>query len=381
MKVVQVTAFPSAPERPHGGVEAVSVNLVRALAKRPGLEVHVVTTDPNCRARQISQWNGATIHRLPAGSGKMLVYAVSQGRREVSAYVTGLKPNVVHAHDTYGLMVKGLALPRVFTVHGFIYEDTRYEGGASAWLRAWLWERIETAGWADQPHIVSISPYVRERLRGRVTGVIHDIENPISEACFQVRRKPAGDTVFTAAVISERKNTLGLLKAVERLVRSGVKIRLRLAGRPVDAAYGRAVEDFVSRHSLAGNVMMLGAINAAQVREELASASIFALLSYEEGAPMGIAEAMAAGVPVVTSNRCGMPYMVRHGETGFLVEPEDVEGAARSLQRILDDTELAAAMSRRAREQALDRFHPDRVAERTHAVYEQAVAGFRGTAG
>ncbi|MBI5383777.1 MAG: glycosyltransferase family 4 protein [Verrucomicrobia bacterium] len=380
MKVAQVTAFPADPAQPHGGVEAVSVNLVRALAKRPGLQVHVVTTDPACRTQETSLWDGATIHRLPARSGKLLLYAVGAGRRQVSACLASLKPDVVHAHDTYGLMVKGLALPRVFTVHGFIHEDTRFEGGASAWLRAWLWRQIETAGWAEQPHIVAISPYVRERLRGTATGVVHDIENPISEECFAVRRKPSGDVVFTAAVISERKNTLGLLKAVERLVRAGVKIHLRVAGRAVDEAYGRAVEDFVRRRNLAANVTLLGPISAAQVRAELASAAVFALLSFEEGAPMGIAEAMAAGVPVVTSNRCGMPYMVRHGETGFLVEPEDTEDTARSLQRILDDHELAARMSDRARELARDRFHPDRVAERTHAVYERAVAEFHRTA-
>jgi glycosyltransferase involved in cell wall biosynthesis len=373
MNVAIVTTFPRDPESPHGGVEAVSISLVRALAKREDLDVHVVTTDRNCDAENISQWAGATIHRLPARYSKLLAYAVGKGRRQVQAYLRRLKPDVVHAHDTYGLMVKGLEIPRVFTVHGFIHEDTLYSGQRFCRLRSILWRRVETSGWADQPHIISISPYVRERLRGIARGVIHDIENPIAEEFFQIKRTATNGTVFSAGVICQRKNTLGLLEAIERLALQGTQVHLRLAGRAMDAAYGRRVEEFVRRPALIGRVTMLGPISGSQVRQELASAAAFALLSFEEGAPVGIAEAMAVGVPVVTSNRCGMPYMVRHGETGFLVEPTDADDAARKLGLILTNPALATQMSLRAREMALDRFHPERVAQRTVAVYQESL--------
>jgi hypothetical protein len=109
----------------------------------------------------------------------------------VQAYLETLRPDVIHAHDVYGLMVKGLATPRVFTIHGFIYADTLVSGSRLARPRGWLWYWIETRGWADQPHIVSISPYVRERLHGIARGVIHDIENPIAPEFFHVERRRA----------------------------------------------------------------------------------------------------------------------------------------------------------------------------------------------
>ena len=69
-----------------------------------------------------------------------------------------LRPEVIHAHDFYGLMVKGMPVPRVFTIHGFIYGDTLVSGQRLAWLRSKLWERVEKAGWGgsashhlDQP--------------------------------------------------------------------------------------------------------------------------------------------------------------------------------------------------------------------------------------
>ena len=88
---------------------------------------------------------------------------------------------------------------------------------------------------------------------------------------------------------------------------------------------------------------------------------------------MGIEEAMAAGVPVVTSNRCGMPYMVRDGESGFLVDPHDPEDIAARVGQLLGDDTLRAQMGAKSREIALDRFHPSTVARRTREVYYRAV--------
>ena len=97
------------------------------------------------------------------------------------------------------------------------------------------------------------------------------------------------------------------------------------------------------------------------------------LVSLEENSPMGIEEAMAAGVPVVTSNRCGMPYMVRHGESGFLVDPHSPKDSASHLEKLLGDVELRKRMGEAAKSRALEGFHPERVATRTMAVYKRAI--------
>ena len=84
---------------------------------------------------------------------------------------------------------------------------------------------------------------------------------------------------------------------------------------------------------------------------------------------MGIEEAMAIGVPVVTSNRCGMPYMVQHGQTGFLVNPLDPGDIARRLGALLKDDSLRTHMGQKAQRVAEERFHPTVVARRTREVY------------
>jgi len=381
LRVAIATSFPEDPAQPHGGVEAVSVNLVRALAKLEDLEIHVVTTDRRCASPSKSGWEGAIVHRLPWRGRRVLTHVLGPGRRDVRAYLASLEPDLIHAHDIYGLMVKGMPYPRVFTIHGFIHADTLIAGGRLARVRSRIWRWAETAGWADQPHIVSISPYVRERLNGIATGVIHDIENPIAEECFHIARDERKGTIFSAALICPRKNTLSLVQALARLVSAGLDAELRLAGRTTDPQYAQQIRRFVQEQHLADRVHLLGPIRADRVRAELARASVFALVSLEEGAPMGVAEAMAAGVPVVTSNRCGMPYMVRDGESGYLVDPADAEEIAGRLRQLLEDDTLRARMGEAARRFALDRFHPDRVAWRTREVYRRAVWDHERSAG
>ncbi len=378
MRLSIITSFPQDPARPRGGVEAVSVPLVRALGRFEDLSIDVVTTDRECRQPQRYTWEGATIHRLPWEGRHVLRHAVGPGRRRVQAYLEGLKPDVIHAHDFYGLMVKGMAVPRVFTIHGFIHADTLVSGQRFAWLRSKIWERVEKAGWADQPHIISISPYVREKLTGIARGIIHDIDNPIDESFFSVARRERKGTIFSAGIICPRKNPSALIEAVARLRDRGIDARLRLAGGPDGTDYADRLKDLIRRRDIMDHVDLLGPIGREQVREELAAASAFALVSLEEGSPMGIEEAMAAGVPVVTSNRCGMPYMVRDGESGFLVDPNNPEDIARRLEQILKDDDLRMRMGAKGREIALDRFHPDKVARRTREVYLQAIRDNQG---
>ena len=68
-----------------------------------------------------------------------------------------------------------------------------------------------------------------------------------------------------------------------------------------------------------------------------------------------------------------MPYMVQHGETGYLVDPGDVKDIARRLEALLEDARLRRTMGDASRSVARARFHPDAVARRTSDVYFEAM--------
>ena len=178
-------------------------------------------------------------------------------------------------------------------------------------------------------------------------------------------------------MVDPHKNTLALIDAVAELAANGLDVELRLAGSIDNKGYVQQVRNRIQQKGLEKQVLLLGKLDTEQVREELSVASVFALTSLEENSPMGIEEAMAAGLPVVTSNRCEMPYMVRDGESGFLVDPNNPDDIARRLGQLLKNDELRRSMGAKGREIALDRFHPAKVASRTLEVYLHAIHDFQ----
>jgi len=378
MRVVLVTHFPSQPESPQGGVEAVSVVLANALAALPDMEIHVVSLDTTIKNSVISTLkSGVIVHRVPAPKGSMLLNSIWVWKKIIWRYLDGLSPDIVHAHDTYGIMVKGLDCPRIVTIHGFIHTDILVSGKRLAWLKSRIWRVVEMSSWADHPHIISINPYVRERLAPFVSGDIHDIENPIDECFFNSTAEEIKGIIFSSAVISPRKNTLALINAFDLLLEEFPDVELRLAGPVTDREYGCRVIDRIQQGRLAGKVSLLGQIDRPQILQELARASIFALVSLEESAPLGIAEAMAVGVPVVTSDRCGMPYMLDHGKNGCLVDPLSPEDICSRLKALLTNEDLRAEMGYNGMKSALNNFNPGVVAEKTKQVYQAVIQAWR----
>src|SRR5262249_6753370 len=159
-----------------------------------------------------------------------------------------------------------------------------------------------------------------------------------------------------------RKNALQLVEAMADVAARLPEASLRLAGHVQEEDYAAQVRRRIAELRLGDRVQLLGNLDQRGVREELRGASAFALVSLEEGAPMGIEEAMAAGVPVVASNRCGMPYMVRDGDSGYLVDPLNSRDISSRLTAILESPEQVDSMGRCGRQIALERFHPQVVA-------------------
>ncbi|MCX6880610.1 MAG: glycosyltransferase family 4 protein [Verrucomicrobia bacterium] len=372
MKVVLFTRYPPTPQEPRGGVESVTVVLVRALAAMDDLDVHVVTLDRDGAAAVVETHDGATVHRLPTSRWRQFADVLcGPGRHRLIDYILSLKPDILHSHETHGLTLGRLPIPHVFTLHGFDSINLRADAARFAALRSLLWGMLERRGLARQRHIISISPYVRRVIEPLTAAVIHDIENPVDERFFAINPAPQGLRVLCAGWLNERKNTLQAIKGFGLTVARGVGGTLVIAGQAKEPAYHQRVLDCIARHKLADRVELLGHIDHRRLMEQLGKATVFLLPSRQENSPMAIAEAMAAGLPVIASNRCGMPFMVTENETGFLIEPEDTEQIAERLARLLQDPALARQMGQAGRRVAEQRFAPRMVAEQTRAVYQE----------
>lgn len=115
-------------------------------------------------------------------------------------------------------------------------------------------------------------------------------------------------------------------------------------------------------------------VSPDELQHEYDRCALLTLTSYREGSPVVIAEAMAHGRPVVATNVGGVPSMVRDGDTGFLVEPEDADGARAAITRLLEDADLRHEMGARARALVIETCSWDAVVDATIARYESALA-------
>jgi glycosyltransferase involved in cell wall biosynthesis len=99
---------------------------------------------------------------------------------------------------------------------------------------------------------------------------------------------------------------------------------------------------------------------------------------FEGAANWGLFEAMAAGVPVVASNRCFVPEVVTDGVDGLLFDPADVAGFAAAAERVVTDPDLARRLADNARHTIATRFSVENAVTGYADIIEEAVAGFHG---
>jgi len=103
-------------------------------------------------------------------------------------------------------------------------------------------------------------------------------------------------------------------------------------------------------------------------------ARVATLPSQIEGLSQALLEAMGLGLPVVASDVGGNPELVSDGRTGLLAPPEDPAAWAERLNRLLADEELARRLGQAGRAMVRHAFPLERTAQRTEAVYQEAVA-------
>jgi glycosyltransferase involved in cell wall biosynthesis len=193
------------------------------------------------------------------------------------------------------------------------------------------------------------------------------IPNPVLEPPERtVRAEP--HTILFMSRVCEEKGIFDLLQALRALRASIPGLRLICAGEgDVDAVAERA-----RALGLSDAVTFPGWVVGAEKDACLQRASVFVLPSYAEAMPMGLLEAMAAGIPTVSTPVGGIPDVVTDGVDGLLIVPGDVAALERQLRRLLQDPKLAARLAAAARETVRRRFPADRMLAQLERIYAGA---------
>ena len=371
------------PPHVYGGAGVVVDHLSRALARRATVEVRCfgeqAVAAPDLRVRGYPPWE-----RLAGGPEAAYAPALEALSVGLAMARDPVAADVVHTHTWYvgfgGMLVQAIHdVPLVVTLHSM--EP----------LRPWKADQLGTgyavSSWAERlaveraERVIAVSGQMRAdilahfRVDPERVVVIHNGVD--AEAFRRTERRPAlarygvrEPYVLFVGRISEQKGIFPLLEAARALPED---VSLVLCASSPDTP-----ELLVRLEAAVAGRPRVRWINAmlpvADVVELYSHAAVFVCPSIYE--PFGLInlEAMACGTPVVATRVGGIPEVVVDGETGWLVPPGDEAALAQALRGALADPARARRIGETGRRRVEAHFSWDRIAERTLAVYRDAIA-------
>jgi glycosyltransferase involved in cell wall biosynthesis len=294
---------------------------------------------------------------------------------QVAAALRELRPDLVNAHTgQYAYAALRAGFPTIYTIHGVAHRELRTFRGWKHRLGLLISAYYDRSVIRRVDDIIAISPYILDEYRGRTKARFHRVDNPIPDDYFELSAPAVPGRLLFAGTISERKDPITLLAALDRVRQETPAVHLHLAGRAIDTEYPPRVQQFVAEHQLAGCTHFLGLLDVRTMMEEYARCAVMVLPSRQETAPVVILEAMAAGKPVVATDVGGVRDLVEDGASGFVVPAGDAGEMARRISQLLNDDALREQMGRRGKEIAWARFRRDIIADRYREIYLDVAA-------
>jgi glycosyltransferase involved in cell wall biosynthesis len=169
-----------------------------------------------------------------------------------------------------------------------------------------------------------------------------------------------------------------LVEASSLLADRGVEVEATLAGE--DGEHSEEIRRLIAARGVERRFELAGPLDQSELHRAYLGADVFCLPCRiladgdRDGIPNVLVEAMACGLPVVTTPVSGIPELVRAEDNGLLVPPDDPEAVAEALLRLRTDPDLAARLGRAGRESVLRRFDGDHLARRLASLFEESIA-------
>jgi glycosyltransferase involved in cell wall biosynthesis len=265
----------------------------------------------------------------------------------------------LHAHFAHDPTLVALmthlltGIPFSFTAHARdLYQVPKPQLRA----RAELATMIVTCCRANVDFLLGVLP---RRLHGKIALVHHGVDLQEFRPHAAVGDESGPPLLLSVGRLVEKKGFADLLLACHRLKQSGRRFRCRIYG---DGPERGRLMTMLEELGLGTHVEMAGARPRPEIMRAYQEADVFALTPLvtedgdRDGIPNVIIEAMASGLPVVTTAAGGIPELVTPGAEGLVARPRDVEGIAASIATLLDDADMRRKLGSAGRGTVQERF-------------------------
>lgn len=166
------------------------------------------------------------------------------------------------------------------------------------------------------------------------------------------------------------KNIDGNLRTIKALVSAGVPVQYHMYGVGPDIGQ---VHYLIDTYNLSEHVTFCGKIENSVLQERLPSYDFYLQLSHSESLGMSVIEAQTHGVPAVVSDAGGLPEIVLHEKTGFVVKSHEIEKAAAHIESLWKNKEQYQSYSKAAIEYSQEKFNTQKELKGLMGMYEKLV--------
>jgi glycosyltransferase involved in cell wall biosynthesis len=187
----------------------------------------------------------------------------------------------------------------------------------------------------------------------------------VEEAKRELGVPPDAYLIGTVGRLSPEKGILSFLEVIHRLHQEGRSCMLWIAG---DGPQRSEIEGKIASLGLGNSVRLLGQIRDTKGFYE--AMDLFVLNSIREGLPNVVLEAMALEVPVVATNIAGIPSLIRPGDTGLLIEPNDSPALFAAIKECMDFRPRCEAFARAARALIESEYSFENRMQRIASIYD-----------
>lgn len=304
-----------------------------------------------------------------------------KGYREFYKALRSFRPDLVHLHTSFGPsfyrkqpfinMARKRGIPVIDHCHGAEFDSfftNASESKKSAVRR--VFGRCQ--------RLIVLSEEWREKFAGIVPRdricVVSNYCKPLKvetvEAAFDERFR--GRKILFLGEIGERKGGFDFADIIKKTVEKMTDAEFVICGDGAKEdveAIKRQISDICPK----GQVFFPGWVRDGDKDRVLREAALFLLPSYNEGQPMSILDAMAYGLPIISTNVGGIPQQVESGKSGFLCEPGDTDEFAEKIVFLLTDRDMYERTSKESLRIATDKYGFEAHASKIASIYRDVI--------
>jgi glycosyltransferase involved in cell wall biosynthesis len=341
---------------PYHGVAVMIKWLVEGLRKRNGFSfIHLNTQDPQ-KNEGFGKFNPRNSWFAIKSVFVLLRILL---REEIEVVYIPISQNFWgFARDSLFVLISGFLFRRkvVTHLHGG-YFKTFFNHGS--WLRKRYIKSVFkyvdrgiVLGYCLKPLLEDVLPY------DKIDVVYNGVDVDPFDKIENNKEKNGKFRILFAGLLEESKGYFDLIKAVPILKRDHPEIEVFLAGRWQANGFKEKVQSYVHENNLETQVKFLGVVTGAEKIKLFKSSDVFILPTYFylEGQPVVILEAMAAGLPVITTDRGSIKEMITHGKNGFIISPRSPHCIAEKVALLIEDENLRRRMGEISYRMAKERF-------------------------